>query len=116
MEGTAKPTHLEDGADLDAFLERHDVALVEYYTSGCSMCQAMEPVLGNVARATEIAVGLVNPGNDITLVERFDIDSVPTLILFVGGDEIARRADGFTGADDVVAFLEANAPDAVDID
>lgn len=116
MDGTPKPTRLEDGPDLDAFLERHDVALVEFYTKGCAKCQAMEPVLGNVARATEIPVGLLNPGNDIGLVDQFDIDSVPTLILFRDGTELARRAEGFVGADDVVAFLETHVSNAVSVD
>ncbi|MXV61102.1 conjugal transfer protein TraF [Natronorubrum sp. JWXQ-INN-674] len=116
MDGTPKPTRLADGDDLDAFLERHDVALVEFYTSGCSKCQAMEPVLGNVARATGISVGLVNPGDDIPLVDRFDIDSVPTLLLFEDGDERVRVADGFVGGDELVAVLETHVPNAVDRD
>ncbi|UHQ95420.1 thioredoxin family protein [Haloterrigena alkaliphila] len=116
MERTARPTQLADGRALDDFLERHDVALVEFYTAGCSMCQAMEPVLGNVARATGVPVGTINPGDDIGLVERFDISSVPTLIVFEDGEEIARRAEGFVGADEVVDFLENHVPGAVDAD
>lgn len=116
MDGSSGPTHLETGDDLDAFVEDHDVALVEFYTSGCSMCQAMEPVLGNVARATGVPVALVNPGNDIGLVERFEIRSVPTLILFADGEEIDRLAEGFVGADEVVAMLADDVPEAVDAD
>ena len=114
MDEPPKPTRLETGDDLDAFLADRDVALVEFYTSGCSMCQAMEPVLGNVARATGVPVAMVNPGDDIGLVERFDIRSVPTLILFADGEEIDRRAEGFVGADAVVAMLEDGVPGAVE--
>lgn len=110
---TAKPTQLNDGEDLDRFVTTHDAALVEFYTSGCTMCQAMEPVLGNVARATDVAVGMVNPGDDIGLVDRFDIRSVPTLVVFRDGEEVARLAEGFQGGDEVVAFLEGAVPEAV---
>ncbi|WP_254524659.1 thioredoxin family protein [Natrinema caseinilyticum] len=113
MVPTDKPTRLETGDGVDAFLETHDVALVEFYTSGCAMCQAMEPVLGNVARATDVAIGLVNPGDDIGLVDRFDVRSVPTLILFENGDEIARVADGFQGGDAITDFLAEHVPRAV---
>lgn len=106
----SKPTYLDDSADLDAFVADNDVALVEFYTAGCSMCQAMEPVLGNVSKATDVAVGLVNPGDDIGLVDRFDVRSVPTLVLFVDGEPVARKAEGFQGAGDVIAFLRTNAP------
>jgi thioredoxin-like negative regulator of GroEL len=110
MDTECRPTRLDDGDDLDAFVAAEDVALVEFYTAGCSMCQAMEPVLGNVARATDVAVGLVNPGDDIGLVERFDVRSVPTLVLFRDSEPVARKAEGFQGAAAVVEFLEAHAP------
>lgn len=113
MDNSSKPTSLADGGDLEAFLDRHDVALVEFYTKGCSKCQAMEPVLGNVARETGIPIGLVNPGDDLELVERFDIESAPTLIVFEDGEEVGRRADGFVPGDDLVATLEETVPEAV---
>lgn len=110
MNADAKPTRLADGDELDTFVGNDDLALVEFYTNGCSMCAAMEPVLGNVARATDVAVGLVNPGDDVRLLERFEIRSAPTLVLFRDGEVVARKAEGFQGAADVIAFLEANAP------
>ncbi|PSQ49907.1 hypothetical protein BRD15_02655 [Halobacteriales archaeon SW_6_65_15] len=54
-----KPVHLEDGDDLDAFVAEHDLVLVDLYTEGCTLCQAIEPVVGNVARATEAVVEFV---------------------------------------------------------
>ncbi|OAQ54599.1 thiol reductase thioredoxin [Natrinema mahii] len=116
MAATSKPRQLETGDDVDEFVASHDVALVEFYTSGCALCQAMEPVLGNVARATDVAIGMVNPGDDIGLVDRFDIRSVPTLILFEDGEETARLAEGFQGGDAVTDFLASNVPTAVDAD
>lgn len=110
---TAKPARLEDGADLDEFVTRNEVALVEFYTKGCARCRAMEPVLGNVARATGVAIGLVNPGDDIALVDRFDIRAVPTLVLFEDGSEIARTDEGFQGTDAVVSFVTEYASSGV---
>jgi thioredoxin 1 len=104
---TGRPTHLDDEADLDAFLADHDRALVEFYTEGCSMCAAMEPVLGNVARATDVAVALVNPRDDPPLVERFEVRSVPLLVYFEDGAPVRRLAEGFVGAEDVLAFVDA---------
>lgn len=110
----AKPIRIDDEAALESFLDDHDVALVELYTEGCPKCQAMEPVLGNVARATDVAVGMVNPRDDPALVDRFAVQSVPLLVLFEDGDERARKAEGFQGVEDVIAFLEEHVPSAVD--
>jgi thioredoxin 1 len=101
-----RPVDLDGEAELDAFVDADPVALVEFYTEGCGMCASMEPVLGNVARASEAAVGLVNPRDDPPLVDRFDVRSVPTLVLFVDGEPVARRSEGFVGADDLVSWVE----------
>ncbi|WP_276259497.1 thioredoxin family protein [Haloglomus litoreum] len=103
-----RPTNLADEADLDAFLAANDRALIEFYTEGCSICASMEPVLGNVARATDVAVGLVNPRDDPPLVERFAVQSVPLLVYFEDGEPVRRLAEGFVGADDVLAFVDAD--------
>ncbi|WP_132057177.1 thioredoxin family protein [Halorussus amylolyticus] len=101
-----RPVGLEDSDELDAFVAAHDLALVEFYTEGCTLCQAIEPVLGNVARATAAAVGTCNPRDDTGLVEAYDVRSVPTLLLFEDGDLVDRMAAGFLGAEEIVAFVE----------
>lgn len=108
-----RPTHLEDESELDAFRTDAPVALVEFYTSGCGICQSMEPVLGNVARALDVSVGLINPREDPPLVERFDVRSVPLLVLFVDGEPIARRADGFVSGDDLTAWIREETDERV---
>lgn len=100
-----RPTQLADGAELDLFCREADVALVEFYTNGCGLCHSMEPVLGNVARALALSVGLINPRDDPPLVERFDVQSVPLFVLFVDGNPVARLADGFIPGDDLTAWI-----------
>ncbi|MES3160453.1 MAG: thioredoxin family protein [Halorubrum sp.] len=100
-----RPVSLDDATELDAFVADAAVALVEFYTDGCGICASMEPVLGNLARALDIAVGLVNPRDDPPLVERFDVRSVPLLVLFVDGEPVARRAEGFVSADELTEWV-----------
>ncbi|MFC5368418.1 thioredoxin family protein [Salinirubrum litoreum] len=103
-----RPISLADAAELDALVADRDLVLVECFTEGCGICASMEPVLGNVARVTDATVALVNPRDDPELIDRFTIQSVPTLLLFVEGELVARLADGFQGVEAVVAFVESN--------
>jgi thioredoxin-like negative regulator of GroEL len=103
-----RPMRVADGDELDAVLASHDTVLVEFYTKGCTLCQAIEPVLGNVARETGIPVAMVNPGEDVSLVDEWNVRSVPTLALVADGEEIARLADGFQGGDAIEAFVREN--------
>ncbi|MYL67245.1 thioredoxin family protein [Halorubrum distributum] len=109
--GANRPVSLSDEADLDAFVADADAALVEFYTDGCGICASMEPVIGNVARGaeTDLAVGMVNPRDDPPLVERFDVRSVPLFVLFVDGEPVARRAEGFIPGDDLTAWVDEHA-------
>ncbi|WP_096591628.1 thioredoxin family protein [Halorubrum ezzemoulense] len=109
--GTDRPVSLADEDALDAFVADADAALVEFYTDGCGICASMGPVIGNVARGAEadLAVGLVNPRDDPPLVERFDVRSVPLFVLFVDGEPVARRADGFISGDDLTAWVDEHA-------
>lgn len=107
-ERTNRPVTLTGERDLDDLVESAGTVLVEFYTEGCGICGSMEPVLGVVARSTEIPVATVNPRDDPVLVERFQVQSVPLFVLFVDGTAVARRADGFVGADDLLAWIDAN--------
>jgi thioredoxin-like negative regulator of GroEL len=109
--GANRPISLSDEADLDAFVADADAALVEFYTDGCGICASMEPVIGNVARGVEadLAVGTVNPRDDPPLVERFDVRSVPLFVLFVDGEPVARRAEGFIPGEDLAAWVDEHA-------
>ena len=103
-----RPIELDTETGLDRLVDAHDRVLVDFYTDGCSLCAGIEPVLGNIARAHEdLTVATINPRNDPPLIERFEITSVPTLLLFENGSVVGRLAEGFRGGDAIDAFLAA---------
>ncbi|WP_340099658.1 thioredoxin family protein [Salinibaculum salinum] len=104
-----RPQSLADEAAVDDLIASNDVVLLELYTDGCSICASMEPILTNVARATDAVVATVNPRNDPPLVDRFSVQSVPKFVLFVDGEPVAERAEGFIPNDDLVSWVEENA-------
>ena len=104
-ETTRKPHRLDTGEELDALVADHDVVLVDFYTKGCTLCQSIEPIVGNVARATTATVAMLNPQTDLDLVEEYDIKSVPTLLLFEDGEVVGRMASGFEGTESIVEFV-----------
>jgi len=108
-----RPIDLPDGDAIDDLVETEDVVLLEFYTSGCGACASMEPVLGVVAKQTDATIATCNPGTDIDLVDEYDVRSVPALLLFVDGEEVDRRMEGFVGADDLLDMLAEHAPDVV---
>lgn len=102
---TDRPIALDSAADLDALRDAHHRVLVEFYTEGCGICRSMEPVLGGVARSTDVVVATLNPRDDPALIEQFDVRSVPKLLYFEDGELIDSLEEGFVPTDEVRAFV-----------
>ncbi len=69
----------------------------------------MEPVLGGVSRSSPGAVTTVNAVLVPDLATEFNVQSVPTRIVLIDGEEVACIDDGFQPAETLVDSLEAHA-------
>ncbi|WP_049979990.1 thioredoxin family protein [Halolamina rubra] len=107
-EASEKPHRLDTGDELDALVAEHEVVVVDFYTKGCTVCQSIEPMMGNVARATTATVAMLNPQTDLDLVDEYDVQGVPTLVLFEDGEIVGRMASGFEGTESIVSFVTEN--------
>ncbi|GGO00148.1 MULTISPECIES: thioredoxin family protein [Haloarcula] len=101
-----RPVTIRTRAELDEYLTESDRVLVMVRTEGCAICQSMEPILDNVVRATDATVLVFNPREDLDAVAAFDVRSTPTFLLFVDGELVDRRADGFVPTAALVEFVE----------
>lgn len=67
--------------------------IVDFYADWCGPCKMMAPVLDTVAgeRAGGVLFAKVDTDRNPGVSRRFGIASIPTLIAFRGGREVARR-------------------------
>jgi thiol-disulfide isomerase/thioredoxin len=100
-----RPVRVRTATELDRQVRGPGPVLVELFTEGCGICAAEEPVLSGVARSGEARVLVCNPRDDPALIERFDVRSVPTFLVFRDGQVVARRAAGFQSVADLEALL-----------
>lgn len=90
-------------------MERNGIPLlVDFWAPWCGPCKAMAPQFEQAARRLEPRVRLakVNTEAEQMLGAQYGIRSIPTLVLFRGGREIARQP-GAMGAQDIVRWVQA---------
>ncbi|MFN3989627.1 MAG: thioredoxin TrxC [Erythrobacter sp.] len=90
-------------------LEKNDIPLlVDFWAPWCGPCKMMAPQFQQAARLLEPKArpAKVNTETEPAISAQFGIRSIPTLVLFRAGREIARQA-GAMGAQDIVRWTSA---------
>jgi len=106
---TAVPLKLST-ARFDRHLGQSGIALlVDFWAEWCGPCRMMAPAFEQAAQLLEPRVRLakVDTEAEQTLAARFGIRSIPTLILFREGREVARQAGAMVNPQQIAAWVQS---------
>ena len=89
------PIALTD-ATFDREIAKPGLILVDFWAAWCGPCLSVAPVLEQIAkdRAESLRLGKLNVDENPLTAERFQVMSIPTMLLFKGG----KLVDGIVGA------------------
>jgi thioredoxin 2 len=102
---SGKPLDLNAG-NFAVNIQRGDLpVLVDFWAEWCGPCKMMAPQFAQAAQLLEPVARLAKLDTEAEpqLAAQFNIRSIPTLILFRGGREVARHS-GAMGAQDIVRW------------
>jgi thioredoxin 2 len=103
---TGKPLELS-AAGFDRHLQRSELPLVvDFWAEWCGPCKMMAPAFAQAAAELEPTVRLAKVDTEAqqSVAARYAIRSIPTLILFRDGREVARQA-GAMSRNDIVQWV-----------
>ncbi|OIN91511.1 thioredoxin [Candidatus Collierbacteria bacterium CG1_02_44_10] len=91
----------------DEVLKAETPVLVDFYADWCGPCRLVSPIVDELANTYEgkIRVGKVDVDTNSKVAGDYGVMSIPTVILFQKGKEVARQV-GFGGKDAYVQMIE----------
>lgn len=102
-----RPIHIHSATDFDAVIRgAAQPVLVDFWAPWCGPCRMVAPELDRVAAAEtgRLLVAKVNTEDLPEIGARFGVRSIPTMVLFAGGQEIGRDV-GAKPASGIRAFV-----------
>ena len=86
-------------------LNFNGTALVDFYADWCGPCKMVAPIIEAIANErTDITVGKINVDESAELAMKYNVMSIPTMIVFKNGVEQTRIV-GYRPKEDILSVL-----------
>ena len=80
--------------------------LVDFWASWCGYCRMLAPLIEQVSEeVTDAKFCKLDTDNDPDLADKYDVSSLPTLLVFKNG-ELVDRSIGFVQKDQIAALVK----------
>jgi len=103
----SKPIYVSQANFESEVLQSSTPVLVDFYADWCGPCRAIAPIVEEIASeyAGRLKVAKLDTDKETELSMRYNVMSIPTLILFKGGREVERLI-GFMPKRQLLSKLE----------
>ena len=89
----------------DEVLNSDKTVLIDFYADWCGPCKMQSPVVDQIAEErSDVKVGKVNVDDNPELAEKYEIMSIPTLLVIKNG-EVAKQFVGLTSKSEIEEAL-----------
>ena len=96
--------YLDETDDFNNFIENKTV-LVDFYADWCGPCKMIRPILEEISENNnDIKIVSINIEDEEELAERYNVFSIPCLVIFENGEETKRNV-GLVSKDDIEKMI-----------
>ena len=86
-----EPAKVTD-SNFEKVVSEHPLALIDFWAVWCYPCRALEPTIEELAAeySGKVFVGKLNVDENPKTAERFNVFSIPTMLIMKNGKEVER--------------------------
>ena len=97
---------INSAKEFDELVESGKNVLVDFYADWCGPCRMQAPIVDAIAEEnSDVVVAKLNVDDVDDVAERFNIVSIPTLLIFKGG-KLVKNFVGVTMKANILAALK----------
>ena len=98
-----------NGASFDKVINQDLPVLVDFWAPWCGPCKMLGPVLEDVEKELggQVVIAKLNVDDEQDLAVKFNVSSIPTMIVFKNGKSIERNV-GFQGKEKIIEMLKSH--------
>jgi len=98
--------HITD-SNFNEVVGKNPLVLVDFFADWCMPCRMMAPIVEELAKeyAGKVLVGKINVDENPATADRFQVFSIPTLVIIKNGEEVDRIV-GFMPKNQIEARLK----------
>ena len=101
----SKVVDIKSETQFDELLEKNELVFADFWASWCGPCMILKPIIEKVCKDKGVVLAKVNVDDNRSLAQRYQVSSIPVIILFKWG-EMRTGALGNKSAADIIKMID----------
>ena len=81
---------INEGNFEEEVLNSQTTTIIDFYADWCGPCKMMSPIIDEISEDKSLTVGKVNVDENTELAIKYDVMSIPTILIFKNGELVNR--------------------------